>query len=165
MAASLPINEIQMTTQLTPPFTRETAAAKIRFAEDAWNSCDPRRIAKAYTVDSRWRNRDRFFQGRDAIVDFLTEKWQRELDYRLVKELWAYDGNHIAVRFQYEWRDALGNWFRAYGNENWEFDENGLMSWRQASINDSVIDEDERRFRWDRSAPRPLDHPGLANPQ
>jgi nuclear transport factor 2 (NTF2) superfamily protein len=156
---------IHPATSLMPPFTQETAAAKVRLAEDAWNSRDPKRIAKAYTVDSRWRNRDRFLQGRDAIEEFLQDKWQRELDYRLVKELWAFEDNRIAVRFQYEWRNTYGNWFRAYGNENWEFDKNGLMSWRQASINDFAIDKSERRFHWDTSAPRPLNHPGLANPQ
>jgi nuclear transport factor 2 (NTF2) superfamily protein len=146
-----------------PPFTRETAAEKVRMAENAWNTCDPERVAAAYTEDSRWRNRAEFFQGRAAIVEFLTRKWNRELDYRLVKELWAFDGNRIAVRFQYEYRDDSNNWFRAYGNENWEFDENGLMSWRQASINDFRIDEKDRMFTWSENGPRPDDFPGLTD--
>lgn len=154
----------KMKPSLAPPFTRGSAAAKVRAAEDAWNSRDPKRIAKAYTVDSHWRNRGCFLVGRDAIEAFLSDKWQQERDYRLVKELWAFDGNRIAVRFQYEWRNATGQWFRAYGNENWEFDASGLMSWRQASINDFAIEEDERRFHWDTSAPRPANHFGLANP-
>jgi len=144
-----------------PPFTRETAAQKVRMAEDAWNSRDPVRVAGAYTEDSRWRNRAEFFQGREAIVEFLTRKWHRELDYRLIKELWAFDGNRIAVRFQYEYRDDSGNWYRAYGNENWEFDENGLMAWRQASINDFRIEEKDRKFTWEKDGPRPEDFPGL----
>lgn len=148
-----------------PPFTRETAKQKVRMAEDAWNSRDPKRVSLAYTPDSRWRNRSDFFEGRDAIVEFLTRKWERELDYRLIKELWAFNGNHIAVRFQYEFHDADGKWFRAYGNENWEFDENGLMAWRQASINDIAIDDSERKFIWeekpDGDRTRPADFPGL----
>ena len=148
-----------------PPFTRETAKQKVRMAEDAWNSRDPKRVSLAYTPDSRWRNRSDFFEGRDAIVEFLTRKWERELDYRLIKELWAFNGNHIAVRFQYEFHDADGNWFRAYGNENWEFDENGLMAWRQASINDVAIEASERKFTWEEKADgdrtRPADFPGL----
>jgi nuclear transport factor 2 (NTF2) superfamily protein len=135
-----------------PPFTRETAAQKARMAEDAWNSRDPERVALAYTEDSRWRNRSEFFQGRAAIVAFLTRKWARELDYRLIKDLWAFDQNHIAVRFQYEWRDDAGQWHRSYGNEQWEFDENGLMRRREASINDIAIAEKDRRFHW--PAPR-----------
>tara|TARA_R110000824_G_scaffold11925_4_gene52416 strand:- start:1402 stop:1875 length:474 start_codon:yes stop_codon:yes gene_type:complete len=144
-----------------PPFTRETAVQKVRMAEDAWNTRDPNRVSLAYTPDSRWRNRSEFFEGREAIVEFLTRKWEKELDYKLIKELWAFDDNRIAVRFQYEHRDAAGNWFRAYGNENWEFDENGLMSWRQASINDVAIKEAERKFTWAGDGPRPADFPGL----
>ncbi len=144
-----------------PPFTRETAIQKVRMAEDAWNSRDPARIALAYTPDSRWRNRSTFTSGRAEIVEFLTGKWERELDYRLIKELWAYTDNRIAVRFQYEHHNADGAWFRAYGNENWEFDENGLMRIRQASINDVAIAESERKFNWEAPGPRPADHPGL----
>ena len=144
-----------------PPFTRETAAQKARMAEDAWNSRDPQRVAAAYTPDSRWRNRADFFAGREAIVAFLTRKWAAELDYRLVKDLWAFDNNRIAVRFQYEWHDATGRWFRSYGNEQWEFDAAGLMRRREASINDVAIGADERRFHWPAPGPRPLDHPGL----
>ncbi|MGJ4857186.1 DUF1348 family protein [Labrys sp. La1] len=146
-----------------PPFTREAAIQKIRAAEDGWNSCDPERVSLAYTTDSRWRNRSDFLTGRTEIVSFLTRKWQREQDYRLIKELWAYGDNRIGVRFAYEWHDDAGNWFRSYGNENWEFDENGLMAVRHASINDVPIRESERKFRWDRSAPRPADHPGLSD--
>ncbi|WP_331371440.1 nuclear transport factor 2 family protein [Sinorhizobium chiapasense] len=145
-----------------PPFTRETAIQKIRAAEDGWNSCDPERVSRAYTVDSHWRNRAEFVEGREAIVAFLTRKWNKELEYRLIKELWAHDGNRIAVRFAYEHRDDSGNWYRAYGNENWEFDENGLMHTRYASINDMPIKEADRKFFWDRSGPRPADHPGLS---
>jgi hypothetical protein len=144
-----------------PPFDEETAARKARMAEDAWNTRDPQRVAQAYTPDSRWRNRDEIFAGRDAIVAFLTRKWQRELDYRLIKEVWAFRGDRIAVRFQYEFHDASGQWWRAYGNELWEFDEHGLMRRREASINDLRIDEAERRFHWP-SGPRPADHPGLS---
>lgn len=133
-----------------PPFTAETAARKVQAAEDAWNSRDPARVALAYTADSEWRNRSEFFSGRDAIRAFLTRKWQRELDYRLKKELWAQAGNRIAVRFEYEYHDVDGNWFRAYGNENWEFDDNGLMQRRFASINDVTITEAQRKFRWER---------------
>ncbi|MDB5967962.1 MAG: hypothetical protein JWQ90_412 [Hydrocarboniphaga sp.] len=133
-----------------PPFTAETAAKKVQAAEDAWNSRDPARVALAYTPDSEWRNRSDFFSGRDAIRTFLTQKWERELDYRLKKELWAFTGNRIAVRFEYEYHDADGNWFRAYGNENWEFDDNGLMQRRFASINDVAISEAQRKFHWDR---------------
>jgi nuclear transport factor 2 (NTF2) superfamily protein len=146
-----------------PPFTREAAIEKARKAEDAWNSCDPVKVALAYTADSRWRNRSEFFQGRPAIVEFLTRKWKKELDYRLIKEMWAFDENHIGVRFAYEWHDEGGHWFRSYGNEMWEFDENGLMRVRHASINDVPIREHERKFRWDRSKPRPADHPGLSD--
>jgi nuclear transport factor 2 (NTF2) superfamily protein len=146
-----------------PPFTRQTAIEKVRKAEDAWNSRDPAKVSLAYTTDSRWRNRSEFLQGRAAIVEFLTRKWQREHDYRLIKELWAFTDDRIAVRFAYEWHDTDGAWFRAYGNENWLFDENGLMRERHASINDVHIQESERRFLWDRSGPRPADHPGLSD--
>ena len=129
-----------------PPYTAETAAQKARLAEDAWNTRDPARVAQAYTIDSRWRNRAEFLQGRAAIEAFLTRKWNRELDYRLIKELWTFRDNRIAVRFAYEWHDDSGNWFRSYGNENWEFDEHGLMRRREASINDVAIDESERRI-------------------
>jgi hypothetical protein len=158
-----------MTTQATerrapvPPFTRQTAIEKVRKAEDAWNSRDPAKVSLAYTTDSRWRNRSEFLQGRAEIVEFLTRKWQREHDYRLIKELWAFTDDRIAVRFAYEWHDAGGAWFRAYGNENWLFDENGLMRERHASINDVPIQHDERLFLWDRSGPRPADHPGLSD--
>lgn len=145
-----------------PPFTRESAAAKVRAAEDGWNSCDPHRVSLAYSVDSNWRNRAEFVQGREKIVEFLTRKWRKELEYRLIKELWAHDGDRIGVRFAYEYRDDSGNWYRAYGNENWEFDENGLMHHRYACINDMPIAESERKFFWDRSGPRPADHPSLS---
>jgi nuclear transport factor 2 (NTF2) superfamily protein len=144
-----------------PPFTAETAMQKVRIAEDAWNSRDPGKVAQAYTVDSRWRNRVEFLQGRDAIVRFLTRKWNRELDYRLIKELWAFRNNRIAVRFAYEWHDDSGNWFRSYGNENWEFDEAGLMRRRIASINDLPIQETDRKFLWPLGR-RPDDHPSLS---
>ena len=145
-----------------PPFTRETAIQKVRLAEDGWNTRDPKRVALAYTPDSRWRNRSEFLTGRDAIVAFLARKWARELDYRLIKELWAFDGNRIAVRFAYEWHDDSGNWFRSYGNENWLFDENGLMAVRHASINDVPISEAERKYHWPQGR-RPDDHPGLSD--
>ena len=145
-----------------PPFTRETAIQKVRLAEDAWNSRDPEKVALAYTVDSRWRNRSEFVNGRQEIVAFLRRKWTRELDYRLIKELWAFGGNHIAVRFAYECHDDSGNWFRSYGNENWEFDENGLMRLRLASINDLPIKETERKCHWPLGR-RPDDHPGLSD--
>ncbi|MFB9243003.1 nuclear transport factor 2 family protein [Massilia antarctica] len=144
-----------------PPFTHASATLKVRLAEDGWNSRDPARVALAYTVDSRWRNRAEFVSGREAIVGLLTRKWVRELDYRLIKELWAFGGNRIAVRFAYEWRDDAGNWFRSYGNENWEFDEQGLMALRHASINDLPIREQERKFHWPLGR-RPDDHPGLS---
>jgi len=144
-----------------PPFTRETAVQKVRMAEDAWNMRDPERVALAYSEDSRWRNRAEFFQGRAAIVEFLHRKWTRELDYRLIKELWAFHENRIAVRFQYEWHDDSGNWFRAYGNEQWEFDSEGLMRRREASINDVPIAPGERRFLWEPWGPRPPEYPGL----
>ena len=130
-----------------PPFTEETARQKIQMAEDAWNSCDPERVAKAYTPDSEWRNRSEFITGREEIVAFLKRKWAKELDYRLKKEYWAHGHDRIAVRFEYEWHDAQGNWFRSYGNENWEFDEAGCMRKRYASINDQPIRENERRLR------------------
>jgi uncharacterized protein len=144
-----------------PPFTRESAVRKVRLAEDAWNSRDAARVALAYTPDSRWRNRSRFVTGRDEIEAFLTDKWRRELDYRLIKELWAFTDDRIAVRFVYEWRDSGGAWFRAHGNENWAFDAAGLMRERHASINDVAIEDKARLFHWDPSGPRPLDHPGL----
>jgi nuclear transport factor 2 (NTF2) superfamily protein len=144
-----------------PPFTPETAAQKVRMAEDAWNTRDHVRVALAYTPDSRWRNRVEFLQGRYEIEAFLTRKWSRELDYRLIKELWAFRENRIAVRFAYEWRDDSGHWFRSYGNENWEFDENGLMRVRIASINDLPIGESERKYHWPLGR-RPDDHPSLS---
>jgi nuclear transport factor 2 (NTF2) superfamily protein len=147
---------------LAPPFTLETAAAKVRMAEDGWNSRDPERVSKVYTPDSRWRNRTDFPVGRGQIVDFLTRKWAEEQDYRLIKELWTYAGDRIAVRFAYEWRDRTGQWFRSYGNENWEFDAEGLMQRRFASINDLPITESERKFRWPLGR-RPDDHPGLSD--
>ncbi len=143
-----------------PPFTRDTATQKVRAAEDGWNSRDAERVALAYTTDSAWRNRAEFISGRGAIVEFLRRKWARELDYRLIKELWAFDGDRIAVRFAYEWHDDSGNWFRSYGNENWEFDERGLMHRRLASINDVPIAEADRKYRWPLGR-RPDDHPGL----
>lgn len=143
-----------------PPFTRESALLKVRAAEDAWNSRDPQRVSLAYTTDSEWRNRDSFVRGRAAIVELLTAKWVREEDYRLVKDLWAFTDNRIAVRFQYECR-IEGRWFRCYGNEQWEFAANGLMQRREASINDVAIDEADRRFHWDAMTPRPHDRPGL----
>lgn len=144
-----------------PPFTFETATQKVRGAEDGWNTRNPERVSLAYTPDSVWRNRAEFLEGRPAIVAFLERKWARELDYRLIKELWAWQGNRIAVRFAYEWHDDAGHWYRAYGNENWEFAENGLMRRRIASINDLPIQVGDRKFHWDRSGPRPADHPGL----
>ncbi|REE75206.1 hypothetical protein C8E05_4662 [Rhodococcus wratislaviensis] len=146
-----------------PPFTLDTASAKVRAAEDGWNSRDPEKVAQAYTEDSWWRNRSTFLQGRREIVDFLAGKWDRELEYRLIKELWAHDGNRIAVRFAYEFHTTDGQWFRAYGNENWQFDDDGLMRWRHASINDVPIDECDRKFFWDMSGVRPSDHPGLSD--
>lgn len=144
-----------------PPYSEETASQKVRAAEDGWNSRDPAKVALAYTEDSQWRNRSEFIRGRAEIKRFLTRKWGHELDYRLIKELWAFTGNRIAVRFAYEWHDAEGNWFRSYGNENWEFDADGLMQRRIASINDLPITESERKFRWP-LGPRPDDHPGLS---
>jgi nuclear transport factor 2 (NTF2) superfamily protein len=145
-----------------PPFTRETAAQKVRMAEDGWNTRDPERVSMAYTVDSTWRNRAEFLTGRPSIVQFLQRKWVRELDYRLIKELWAFHEARIAVRFAYEWRDDSGHWFRSYGNENWEFDGDGLMRRRIASINDLPITEAERKYRWPLGR-RPDDHPGLSD--
>jgi nuclear transport factor 2 (NTF2) superfamily protein len=145
-----------------PPFTRETAIQKIRMAEDAWNTRDPQRVALAYTIDSRWRNRSEFINGREEIIRFLERKWSKELDYRLIKEFWAFHEARIAVRFAYEWHDDSGNWFRSYGNENWEFDENGLMRIRHASINDRPIREEDRKYRWPLGR-RPDDHPGLSD--
>jgi len=144
-----------------PPFTRETAAQKARLAEDGWNSRDPERVSLVYTPDSQWRNRAEFFSGREAIVQFLRRKWAKELDYRLIKELWAFHENRIAVRFAYEWHDDSGSWFRSYGNENWEFNEQGLMQRRIASINDLPIRETDRKFHWPLGR-RPDDHPGLS---
>jgi len=144
-----------------PPFTRETAIQKIRLAEDAWNTRDPERVVLAYTSDSHWRNRAEFLQGREAIRAFLIRKWHRELDYRLIKELWTFRDERIAVRFAYEWQDDSGNWFRSYGNENWEFDERGLMRVRIASINDAPVKESERKYRWPIGR-RPDDHPSLS---
>ncbi|MBB2898722.1 nuclear transport factor 2 family protein [Pseudomonas sp. AS2.8] len=145
-----------------PPFTLESAQQKVRAAEDGWNSRDPAKVALAYTADSRWRNRSDFLQGRAAIEAFLTRKWQREHEYRLIKELWAHDGARIAVRFAYEWRDEDGQWYRAYGNENWHFDDQGLMAERHASINDLPITAAERLFHWPQGR-RPDDHPGLSD--
>ena len=144
-----------------PPFTAETAAQKVRMAEDAWNSRDPERVSLAYTPDSVWRNRAEFLSGREEIVQFLKRKWSKELDYRLIKELWAFDGNRIAVRFAYEWHDDSGQWFRSYGNENWEFSDAGFMQRRMASINDLPIKETERKFLWPLGR-RPEDHPTLS---
>jgi nuclear transport factor 2 (NTF2) superfamily protein len=145
-----------------PPFTRDTAIQKIRMAEDAWNSRDPDRVKMAYTIDSQWRNRDMFLQGRDEIRNMLTAKWEKEQEYRLIKELWAVTDNRIAVRFCYEFQDKNSSkWYRAYGNENWEFDQAGLMKFRHASINNVTIDEADRKFHWPQEAPRPKDHPGL----
>ena len=144
-----------------PPYTEETAIQKVRMAEDAWNTRDPERVAGAYSIESHWRNRAEFLAGRPAIIEFLRRKWAKELDYRLIKELWAFHGNHIAVRFQYEWRDDSGNWYRSHGNEQWEFDEHGLMRRREASINDVPIRMSDRRFLWEPWGPRPANHPGL----
>ncbi|MGE8547757.1 DUF1348 family protein [Alcaligenes sp. WGS1538] len=145
-----------------PPFSLETAKQKVRAAEDAWNTRDPVRVAQAYTLDTRWRNRSEFPCGREQVQAFLERKWQKELDYRLIKEIWAWHGNRIAVRFAYEWHDAQGQWWRSYGNENWEFDEQGYMAVRHASINDLAITESERKFHWPLGR-RPDDHPGLTD--
>jgi uncharacterized protein len=149
-------------TALIPPFTRETATAKVRMAEDGWNSRDPHRVSLAYTEDCRWRNRAEFINGRAEIVAFLTRKWSKELDYRLIKELWAFSGNQIAVRFAYEWHDDSGHWFRSYGNENWEFDASGVMQRRFASIDDLPINEADRKYHWPLGR-RPADHLGLSD--
>jgi uncharacterized protein len=146
-----------------PPFTAETAAQKARMAENAWNMRDPLRVAGAYTVDSRWRNRAEFFSGRDAIIAFLERKWAQELDYRLIKEVWAFHDNRIAVRFAYEWHDNSGQWYRSHGNEQWEFDAVGLMRRREASINDVRISVADRKFQWEPFGPRPAEHPGLTD--
>lgn len=146
-----------------PPFTVDTAIAKVRRAEDGWNSLDPERVSLAYTADCHWRNRSEFIRGRTEIVGFLTRKWQAELDYRLIKELWAFGEDRIAVRFAYEWHNAAGDWFRSYGNENWEFALDGRMRRRLASINDLAIAASDRKFFWDAAGPRPADHPGLSD--
>ena len=146
-----------------PPFTFETAVQKVRAAEDAWNSRDPARVALAYSPDSTWRNRSSFIKGRAQIEAFLVAKWEQEHDYRLIKELWAFTQERLAVRFAYEWRNNAGHWFRSYGNENWAFDANGLMHPRHASINDVPIKEAQRLFFWNRTAPRPVDHPSLSD--
>ncbi len=151
-----------MTRPPLPPFTEETATMKVRAAEDAWNTRDPAKVKLAYTADSRWRNRSEFLTGRDAIGRFLTRKWETEREYRLIKELWTFAGNRIAVRFAYEWHDVTGRWFRSYGNENWEFAPDGLMQRRIASINDLEIDPTERKFLWPQGR-RPDDHPGLSD--
>jgi uncharacterized protein len=158
-------NEVIATppTVIAPPFTLETATLKVRLAEDGWNSRDPNRVALAYTEGSVWRNRSEFITGRDAIRAFLAGKWERELDYRLVKALWAFTDNRIGVRFQYEWHDAGGYWYRSYGNEQWEFDERGLMRRREASINDVAILETDRKFFWPAPGPRPAGHLGIAD--
>ncbi len=145
-----------------PPFSIGSATEKVRLAEDGWNSRNPEKMAQAYTPDSQWRHRSEFINGREAIVSFLTRKWQRELEYRLIKELWAFSDNRIAVRFAYEWHDDSGNWFRSYGNENWEFGADGLMRKRFASINDAPIQSQDRRFHWPLGR-RPDDHPGLSD--
>jgi nuclear transport factor 2 (NTF2) superfamily protein len=153
---------IMLTRPPLPPFNRESAIQKVRLAEDGWNSSDPQKVSLAYTIDSRWRNRAEFVTGRENIVAFLTRKWAKELDYRLIKELWAFDGNRIAVRFAYESHDDSGNWFRSYGNENWEFAEDGLMLVRHACINDLPIKEADRKFHWPLGR-RPDGHPGLSD--
>ncbi|MGR6872141.1 nuclear transport factor 2 family protein [Pseudomonas sp. HK3] len=144
-----------------PAFTQTSAIEKVRIAEDAWNNKNPKKIATAYSLDSQWRNRDQFVKGRDEIIQFLSGKWNKELEYRLIKELWAYEGNRIAVRYAYEWHDKNGNWFRSHGNENWAFNEKGLMTERHASINDEAILESERKFHWPLGV-RPADHAGLS---
>lgn len=161
MSAAVEMTPTTGPTSVRPPFTAETAAKKARMAEDAWNHRNPEKVSLAYTEQSWWRNRSEFLQGRPAIVAFLTRKWERELDYRLIKEVWAFTGNHIAARFAYEWHDANGQWYRSHGNEQWEFDATGLMQRREASINDVPIDEKDRKFHWP-LGPRPADHPGLS---
>lgn len=150
-------------TAIRPPFNRETAEAKVRAAEDAWNSRDPKLVSLAYSLDTEWRNREHFIQGREQVQKFLASKWENELDYRLTKSLWTFADNRIAVRFQYEYHNLDGVWFRAYGNELWEFDEEGLMKRREASINDVEIKEQERKFHWDAPGPRPQEDPGIPN--
>ena len=145
-----------------PPFSWQDAVLKVRKAEDAWNSRDPERVAPAYSMDSKWRNRSEFLYGRQQIIEFLQRKWAAELDYRLIKEIWAHGDDRIAVRFAYEWHDASGDWFRSYGNENWQFDPDGLMKTRIASINDLAINAGQRKFHWP-LGPRPADHPGLSD--
>jgi len=145
-----------------PPFSKETATQKVRLAEDSWNSREPEKVALGYTLDSHWRNRSEFINGREEIIAFLKRKWAKELDYRLIKELWAFTENRIAVRFAYEWHDDSGNWFRSYGNENWEYDTDGVMQWRYACINDLPIKEADRKYRWPQG-PRPAGHPGLSD--
>ena len=152
-----------MTRPPLPPFTRDTAIQKVRLAEDGWNTRDPQKVSLAYTEDCHWRNRAEFVTGRADIVALLTRKWTRELDYRLIKELWAFEGNRIAVRFAYEYHDDSGQWYRAYGNENWEFAADGLMQRRLASINETPIAAADRKFHWDANASRPADHPGLSD--
>jgi nuclear transport factor 2 (NTF2) superfamily protein len=146
-----------------PPFTQESAEQKVRGAEDGWNSCNPIRVSRAYTIDTSWRNRSEFVMGRAEVIEFLTRKWNKEFEYRLIKEIWTYSGARIAVRFAYEWHDDSENWFRSYGNENWEFDANGLMKRRFACINDLRILKSDRKMQWDRNGPRPVDHPGLSD--
>ena len=155
------MNEYEKPRLPLPPFDVQDATLKVRMAEDAWNSRNPEKVSLAYTADSSWRNRSEFFSGREEIVNFLVQKWHKEQDYRLIKELWAFHGNKIAVRFAYEWHDSEGEWYRSYGNENWEFDENGFMKKRYASINDLKIKESERKFHWS-SGRRPDDHPSLS---
>ncbi len=156
------MSEIPEARPPVPPFTRETATQKVRMAEDGWNSRDPERVSLVYTPDSKWRNRAEFPRGRVEIIQFLKRKWARELDYRLIKEIWAFIDNRIAVRFAYEWHDDAGQWYRSYGNENWEFNSNGLMQYRFASINDLPINENERQFHWPLGR-RPDEHPGLSD--
>ena len=151
-----------MTRPPLPPFTRDTAIQKVRMAEDGWNTRNPEKVSLAYTEDCQWRNRAEFVTGRADIVALLTRKWTRELDYRLIKELWAFEGNRVAVRFAYEYHDDSGQWYRAYGNENWEFAADGLMQWRLASINEAPIAEADRKFHWDASGPRPAGHASLS---
>jgi len=161
-AVSIGMSNCENSRPPLPPFNAETAAQKARMAENAWNMKDPVKISMAYSVDSVWRNRSEFINGRDEIVDFLENKWAIEQSYRLIKEVWAYEGNRIAVRFAYEWHDESGQWYRSYGNENWQFDEQGLMSERHASINDVKIEESERKFLWEGDV-RPDDYPSLTN--
>lgn len=159
---TMAMNSANIVKPPVPPFTDDSAALKVRLAEDAWNSRDPQRIAQGYSVDSVWRNRSVFVTGRTQIIEFLSDKWDREHEYRLIKELWAHSEDRIAVRFAYEYHDNSGQWFRAYGNENWLYNNDGLMTHRHASINDVRIEEGQRMFFWDRNEPRPVDHPGLS---